>query len=224
MSTLIIPTVTFNNLSDNVLHEPTWEAFSSFLDFCTIFIFPIILAFGFFGNCLSIIIFWKKRNQDSSSAGYLGPLAVTDLCNICMGISYWFSNGGLVLYQYATSRLGCIVYSTLWYYFQYVSGWIIVAFSVERCLVVWSPIRMRTLLTSKIRQRIIACILAGAPIFLICNEQMPTTYYSDGVVEMKDCFFLEDASIVIVWLTIVIQFGVAMVIPSLCVAIMNIFI
>jgi hypothetical protein len=122
--------------------------------------YVVIIAaiFGLFGNVVSLAIFVRQRHRESASAMFLGALAVADFGSICAGINYWFYSNLYLLTDrkvnipVATTKELCIAFKYFWLNCNFLSGWIIIAFSVERTIAVWFPLKVATLLTNKRRR------------------------------------------------------------------------
>ena len=109
-------------------------------------------------------------------------------------------------------------------YMMYVSGWIIACFSAERALVVHFPLKMAPILTTKIRRRVVACIMImGAPMFLITMLLKPV-YFPEGQTETKACLAPNDTDKLLLYIIIIITCGFSSLFPSLVVAFINIII
>lgn len=192
------------------------------LDVLKVYLVIVIIAFGFMGNCLSITIFIKTKRLDSASASYLVPLAFSDLSNIIFAFSFWLSNGGLGLYQYATVSYGCSVYIFFYYWLQYMSGFIILAFSFERFLVVWWPLKMAPLMNTKLRRKIILGVFIPSPLFLVSfGTESKVMYHPDKY--MTACVPPAD-DWPFTYFYLFITLGLSCTIPCVLVACINILI
>ena len=94
-----------------------------------------------------MVIFYKRRHQDKASAVYLSVLAVADLINCALGISILNILWG-TQHELASSHSGCKVLLYAWFLGSLMSSWVVIAFSVERCLVIWWPLRMKPIMAS----------------------------------------------------------------------------
>ena len=128
----------------------------------------LTIVFGLIGNPLSVVIFVRRRRYDRASAMYLGHLAIADLSNTISGANLWVvqyaevvTNGAFGKNEVASSDVGCALQVWSYQVFSAVSAWLVIAFSVERCLVIWFPIRMTPWVASnKVRRMIVAAVFA----------------------------------------------------------------
>ena len=99
-----------------------------------------------------MVIFYKRRHQDKASAVYLGVLSVADLLNCGLGISLWRGSminiGTDTHHELAGSDVGCKVLLYAWFLGSLMSCWVVIAFSIERCLVIWWPLKMKPIMAS----------------------------------------------------------------------------
>ena len=157
------------------------------------YVIPGVILIGVFGNTLSMIIFIKTRKRTDATIQYLTCLALTDTgVLLTLGLFTWVAYGlddltnGASFFHLATySGVSCKMISFVVHTFECTSAWIIVAFTVERCYVVWFPLRRATLTPGK-RLKIITGIIT-----LAMTVSLPWLVLMDvyAVGEEKTCFY-----------------------------------
>ena len=99
---------------------------------------PIVVIFGVIGNILSLFVFLVSPLKRMSWSVYLAALAISDTgFLICVFVS-WCSLVGVHLYH---MQGWCQFFVYLTYVCGFLSVWYIVAFTVERYIVVCFPLR-----------------------------------------------------------------------------------
>lgn len=198
--------------------ESVWNIFVYVMNFINIYMLMFILVFGFCGNSLSIAIFIKRRHHDSASSSYLAPLAFFDITNIIAAMVYWFGSR-LRLFDFVGSSTSCLPFVFIYLACQYISGWTLVVFSIERSLSVWFPLKMRSILTPKTRRRSVLILLLGLPMFLI--TLVPT---GDSQSETQACLVPGGTPLHLALLSAAIYYGMPCIFPSIIVAVANMMI
>ncbi|XP_074655690.1 putative G-protein coupled receptor 139 [Tubulanus polymorphus] len=141
---------------------------------CIKYVHPVTVVIGIFGNVVSLIVFPRLwRRIDSASVQYLFLLACTDTCVLfSMGILWWLDHllivVGTPVHILVTNFL-CKTTVYLWWGAAWLSAWIILSFSVERCVSVWAPFR-RTSMTTSRRKRFLVVLVVVA---LVTNVELP---------------------------------------------------
>jgi hypothetical protein len=165
---ILLGSTTVKNLVSRT--EPVAEdltRYSRFYDFIAVFGGYFIITFiviGLFGNVLSIVIFIRRRKRDNASAVYLGCLAVSDLGNLTCGYGFWheqslyYISHRQINLPFTPTDLGCKISTYVWFNCQFMSAWIIIAFSVERMIAVLFPLKAASIATPKRRKCILFCI------------------------------------------------------------------
>jgi hypothetical protein len=131
------------------------------------------MSFGAFGNALSVVVFYRAKHRNDATVHYLGALAVSDTCCIIfVGLVLWMSTGletvtdGRVnLNLFLTSTLSCKMSNYAFVTFQSTSAWIIAIFSLERSVVVWFPLKRRSITSTK---RKVFIVLVCLTLCIIC--------------------------------------------------------
>ena len=111
---------------------------------------PIIFIIGMTANILAIIVLYRLQQQ-SVSVGvvYRIVLAISDMIILCTGLSrYW------ILYLFDCdirniSYSGCKINLFVIYVSMQYSSWVLVSLTVQRCFVVYNPLRFKSIWTVK---------------------------------------------------------------------------
>ncbi|XP_064623706.1 growth hormone secretagogue receptor type 1-like [Lineus longissimus] len=190
---------TSNNVHSKTITEDTslYDAFYAFVAYFGGYLTILTILLGVVGNIISLIIFIRQRKKDSASAIYLGCLAVTDLGNLISGIIFWahqslyYMSFGAYNIPYAYTDLGCKILCYAWYNFMFLSGWIIIAFSVERMIAVVFPLNVSTVVTSRRRKLVLVGLLFASLAIWGDVGQLFEVYgpYPPGHQERYNCFF-----------------------------------
>ena len=130
---------------------------------------PVVLVTGICGNILSLVVFIRSRGRGDAPVQYLGCLALSDNGVILtIGFQHWLNKGlayvtgGKHSYNLAeSSDISCKVIMTIFNISGIMSAWLIVAFSTERAIIVWFPLK-RALISKKKRSAVITMILLTA--------------------------------------------------------------
>jgi hypothetical protein len=131
----------------------------------------VVICFGFVGNILSIIIFLRQRRRNTAASVYLVSLALSDIGNLVMNFQMWLHNGlfyitnGEINIPAAATDLICQFRIFVWNSFVFMSAYIIIVYNVERCVAVWSPLKVAGLFTNRRRNTILIILLLSSFIF-----------------------------------------------------------
>ncbi|XP_067203622.1 sex peptide receptor-like [Linepithema humile] len=124
---------------------------------------PIFIILGLLGNCLSAIVLFRKKMRSSSSNIYLGMLAICDIAYSMILLIDWLFLLGYInperIYLYCLY----IFVNFLFSFSEFLSVWLIVAFTIERYIVTKYPLLRRSWCTVK-RAKIVVIILMGLAI------------------------------------------------------------
>nr|XP_012224459.1 PREDICTED: thyrotropin-releasing hormone receptor-like [Linepithema humile] len=147
------------NLSDSkdlFINTPTIETFS-----IKKYYLPIFIILGLLGNCLSAIVFFRKKMRSFSSSIYLGVLAISDMNLSLMIFIQWFR----IMEILEVHNLHWLNYSKnfLIYFLKFLSVWLIIAFIIERYIVTKYPLLRQSWCTVK-RAKIVVITLIGLTI------------------------------------------------------------
>ena len=191
----------------------------------------VIISTGIVGNLLSIVVFFNRRRQDRASAQYLGLLAVVDLTNLSLiALHFWFhmnlhivSNGRFSYDKFTGSAWGCKFLMYGWNVVSFLSSWIIISFSIERCLVIWFPLRMAPIVSSsKPRKMALGSLVAFAGIvFLTDFPWMTMRAMVPGQPHHQSCSWRTDISTLEITIHLFLSLGASNAIPCVLVTILN---
>ena len=132
------------------------------------YLLSVVILAGIAANIVSIVIFVRCRHKDSASVVYLTMLSVSDCGNLVVyTIFYWIDDGLKAItgdrWYFAirgNSHMGCKLLRFVLDMCRFLSAWIIVAFSIERCIAVWFPLHVVRWLTKR-RRAITCCTLVA---------------------------------------------------------------
>ena len=193
----------------------------------------LMSIFGLVGNALSFVIFIKRRNYDKTSASYLTPLAFFDFINSIQGLNMWvnlhlenLTNGAFTIRHLSNTDFGCKVLSFSWTVPSFISSWIVVAFNVERCLVVWFPLKMNTVLKSSKHRAIglAAIIISGCTWYSLPVIWVKREYYPPQQRERSACPLGSDAPNWVRYIRLALVAGMNAALPCAIICITNMFI
>jgi hypothetical protein len=172
-----------------------------FLEFAAIFrayIIPIFFILGIFGNSLSIIVFYRCQKKDLATVQYLSFLSLSDFANLFLvTMRLWFMGGlpylsndkyGMDFFKYSVPV--CKTGKFFQDIFAFLSAWILVAFSLERCYVILFPLKAAGVITNSRRWK----LLLGLFIFTIAWN-IKSIIMADIYIERsgaKTCFYSPD--------------------------------
>jgi len=119
-----------------------------------VYVLPIIIVIGIVGNTISFLVYVSTpRLYRQSSSLYLAFLAAVDNISLIFIFAVWFGWIGIHIFH-KNGWCQTIQYCT--YVCSFLSGWIVVSFTVERWIVVFHPLRRHQLCTR--RRAIIAMV------------------------------------------------------------------
>ncbi len=177
-------------------NQQSWNFEALFSFFLYNIVMPIFLPLfsfmGIFGNFLSIIIFMKWKQNESTARIYYIAMAVADINTI---ISYAFqkwigffakllTKGKMNIMLESISNPFCKMVRFVWHSNGLISDWILIIYAFERLLSISFPfLRNRMITTGKAK---INCFLIAIIAFII---YLPIFF--TGIYELKDgnCFF-----------------------------------
>nr|XP_012218592.1 PREDICTED: kappa-type opioid receptor-like [Linepithema humile] len=123
---------------------------------------PIFIILGLLGNCLSAIVHFRKKMRSFSSNIYLGILAISDIVHSMISLIDWLH---IMDIKPIRNYLYCLIIflEFLLYFSEFLSVWLIVAFTIERFIVTKYPLLRRSWCTVK-RAKIVVITLMGLAI------------------------------------------------------------
>lgn len=110
---------------------------------------PLLSAFGLVGNVLMFLIMQRGQQRRSPVSVYMSALAVTDcLVLIFDFLNNWFKVQ-LKLYVLRHSTEFCRFYRFIFNVCYTYSAWLVTALAVERFIVIWFPLKAKSLCSYK---------------------------------------------------------------------------
>ncbi|XP_053673427.1 alpha-1A adrenergic receptor-like [Anopheles nili] len=168
--------------------EVIMESIGSFLNF---YYTPLLVVFGSIGNILSVLAFFNTKLRKLSSSYYLAALSISDTCYLVGLFVAWLNLVDLKIY---TQEICCRFFTFSSTMCCFLSVWFVVAFTVERFIVVLYPLRRQTMCTVR-RAKIVILgltitgIFYSLPIFFYASPQFSpfmNDTICDIVLEYKD--------------------------------------
>nr|XP_012236068.1 PREDICTED: putative G-protein coupled receptor F59B2.13 [Linepithema humile] len=123
---------------------------------------PIFIILGLLGNCLSASVLFRKKMRSFSSNIYLGVLAICDIAYSIILFIEWLVLMNIHLDKNYLFWLYFLV-DILTFFFEFMSVWLVVVFTIERYIVTKYPLLRRAWCTVK-RAKIIVITLIGLAI------------------------------------------------------------
>ena len=124
-----------------------WESKAS--NALMLYVSPILIILGTFGNTLSATVMLKQKSKGSMTAFYLIVLAVLDTLVLWTGLlRQW-----LIYLQgfdvRSVSSFSCKFHTFLVYWFFHIAVWVLVSVSLERFVGVYFPMKAKAIFTKK---------------------------------------------------------------------------
>ncbi|XP_005093128.1 probable G-protein coupled receptor 139 [Aplysia californica] len=119
---------------------------------------PVLLVVGTVGNVLSIIVMSRRNLRGSQASVYLIALSLTDIVVLYTGLLRHFLRSVASLDVRAMTELGCKINIMMVYASLDISVWILVAFTFERFLSVFTPHKVKSYCT-RLTSVIVICII-----------------------------------------------------------------
>lgn len=133
------------------------------LKYLLVYIPPVLIILGTFGNVVSFIVLRRRAMSKVSSYLYLASLAIADSLVLYIGLlRLWLDELTGVNFQDNSEWL-CKLTMFLGYLASDLSVWLIIAVTVERYIVVCFPLRAFTMCNTNRAKLVIIFI-----VFLIC--------------------------------------------------------
>ena len=206
--------VSYNETKHHILQQGS-GAFKDFLTGLNIYLTPIIIIVGVFGNVLSFLVFVATHLRRQSSSVYLAGLAIADVSFLLSLFIGWFSWLRIHLFH---RNVWCQVVVYVTYVGSFLSVWCVVCFTAERYIIVSYPFKRQTL-----------CTVKKARIVLISMSAFALTMYSfplwtSGIIYHENlpyCTVLPKFTKAVFVLTTIDTF-ITLFLPSLIIIVLNI--
>ncbi|XP_064646713.1 neuropeptide SIFamide receptor-like [Lineus longissimus] len=164
------------------------------LSFTEGYVILSVLIGGIIGNVISIVVFWRTRRRRDATVQYLSVLSVSDLAElITYGVlTSWLTSGlnQVTHGEYSVnlwlmSNVSCKLLPFLSHVFECFSAWTIVAFSIERAVIVWFPLKRLSIIPKK-RKILISTLLLLSVAVSIQRLVLFEVYFNHFYI----CFYL----------------------------------
>ncbi|KAL4219423.1 hypothetical protein ACF0H5_022003 [Mactra antiquata] len=157
--------------------------------FLTMFVPPVLLCLGTFGNMLSFVIMAKNMLKGSTYS-YLAVLAVMDILVLYIGLlRMWIGNFSIDVQH--TSNIMCKVVNFLGFVSSHTSVWLIIAVTIERFIAVKCPLRAPRICTVN-RARFVVLgiitIICGLNVHIFWTVELQETPNHGFVCEASHVF------------------------------------
>jgi hypothetical protein len=174
----------FTTVGDTFFSEPTGaddnfgsrfgdSTWSAFVKFSTGYILIVFIAIGVLGNVVSLVIFIMESSWERAACTYLSYLATTDIGCLYFQLQHWMFQGVFLLtngersYFWRTMDFACKINNFAYFSYLFLSSWLIIAYSVERCVAVTAPLEMNQLFTPGRRKVGLAVlVVVVVPLFI----------------------------------------------------------
>ncbi|KAK2170406.1 hypothetical protein LSH36_3g25012 [Paralvinella palmiformis] len=207
-----------NYTSNRHLSFPTngteYETFDRAIHYLNEIGIPLLVIFGCLGNMLSLVVFVSTHLRYQSSSVYLAFLNVVDTGFLLNLFLTWFSWLDIRLFH----RQGwcqMVIYFT--FVFGFLSVWTVVAFTVERFIVVFRPLRRQQWCTRR-RAKIVLCSLTAFAVIFYSFPLWCAKVDYDGA--HSRCTYNPDYRLFLMIMTL-LDTLITLVIPSLAIVILN---
>lgn len=150
-----------NNTLELIYRQNTTSNGNIISRYLTVIGVPVVIIVGLLGSSLSLLIFWHSKLRSQSCTVYLAYLNIADAGFLCSLIPVWLSwlNVG-IFYHNGWCQL--TVFSS--FVFSFLSVWTVVAFTVERYIVVYHPFKRQMMCTRR-RATFVICSLTVLALF-----------------------------------------------------------
>ena len=178
------------------------------------YLVPIIIVIGLVTNILSFCVFLSRHIRLQSSSIYLAWLAVSDSFVLLMTSASWLS-WIRIMWVHQEGVCQIVIYGT--YVWAFISVWTVVAFTVDRYIVVCHPLSRMSMCTRR-RAKIVACAISLAAVLLYSYSLVTIKVYESA--GMQYCgddhrykFFIK--------LMVYVDLAVTLIIPSIAILALN---
>ena len=177
------------------LYLPFYSMFYCFKWGYRVFILPIIILNGLFGNLISIQIFLKRTDYNSTCRIYYLIMSFSDLIYfVVFGIPEWTGEGWLYIsadkFSFSPENLNeysCRIFRYQYHVSWFISVWILAVYSTERLLAIYFPfMRMNVISLTKAKWLSFIVVMLGA---LIYSYILFTDVFQIIMVPNNFCYF-----------------------------------
>ena len=146
--------------------EPVYPVLSAAVDYLTWYYMPLLIGGGVIGNILSLIVFLVTPLNQLSLSVYLAALAISDIGFLLSLLFGWIGGSKFALFHLNGCCQTVIFVS---YTCSFLSVWFVVAFTVERYIAIWHPLRRPEMCTTGRAKIVVIGLSSFAVITYSCN-------------------------------------------------------
>lgn len=190
--------------------KPEWAA-SMYLSTIGI---PIVIIIGILGNMLSLVVFLCSRMRSQTCSIYLAHLNIADTGFLLCLVPTWLGWLGIDIFN-RNGWCQITVYAT--FVFAFLSIWTVVAFTVERYIVVYHPLKKHSMCTKKRAFSVLIFLDISALILYCCSLFMTGLTIDRGLFSCTPLPKYHGAFKVISMIDTV----VTMIVPSVSIIVLN---
>ncbi len=139
----------------SVIMTDNQNGLMEFAQILHVYMLPIVIIVGVLGNTVSIIVFTITQLKKQCASVHLAALAISDTGFLLTLFINWLSWVGVKI---ANKQPWCTLMIYLTYVCSFLSVWIVVAFTVERFIVVCFPLRRRHILRMRRAKAVVSVI------------------------------------------------------------------
>jgi hypothetical protein len=168
-------------------HDPRFNVLQEVLSFFKGYVILTVMSVGVVGNTLSLYVFLRTKRKNDATSFYLSCLAVSDtICILYVELTAWLaeglkyiSGGRVSISFYYLSSIGCklIIYGST--AVESTSAWIIVIMSIEKTIVVWFPLKRRSIANWK-RKSVMLFVVVCCLLLPVYGLVMSDIFYVNG--------------------------------------------
>ena len=176
----------------------------------------VVIVLGVGGCILSLLVWTKGRQRNTSTAKFLSALAAVDLLVLSVSAMDFFIYLIWKLSVKDENIYACKILVFIIYTLQSLSSWILVCVTVERVIGVWRPHKLKVICTKGK-----AYLISGVTAIVIILIYLPTVITSDLVIfggNLKYCYVSSDPIHVetFLWMDLVILYIAPWIILLIC--------
>jgi hypothetical protein len=156
-------------------------------DFLAHYYTPALVLIGSAGNILSVVVFFKTKLRKLSSSYYLAALGISDTCFLLGAFVSWLNYYNINIYN---RNYYCQFFTYVSGLCSFLSVWFVVAFTIERFIVVLYPLKRQAICTVKRACTVLTvfCVLGcliNIP-YLIYSAPIYSSYLNEIVCDVRE--------------------------------------
>ena len=180
---------------------------------------PIIIAIGILCNALSLAVFLHTRMRSQSCSVYLAYLNIVDTGFLLGLLPAWLGFVNIDIFH-TQGVCQITIFST--YVFAFLSVWTVVAFTVERFIVVYHPFQKPQMCTKTRAVKVVCGLTLGATVLY------SYIFWTAGIMEVeyfgethRSCTFKPQYEKGVYIMSIIVELVVTFIIPSAAIIVLN---